>query len=41
MWDEYHLGWEDLPEEEEIKFVTEVSDMFEDTIIHLYKINRR
>ena len=41
MWDEYKLGWEDLPEEEEIKFVTEVSDMFEDTIIHLYKINRR
>ena len=40
MWDEYNIGWEDLPEEEEIKFVTEVSDMFEDTIIHLYKINR-
>jgi hypothetical protein len=37
MWDEYELGWEDLPEEEEIKFVAEVSDMFEDIIIDLYK----
>jgi hypothetical protein len=41
MYSEYGMGYEDLPEEEEIKFVTEVSDMFEDTIIHLYKINRR
>ena len=40
MWDDYELGWEDLPEQEEIDFVTEVSDIFEDTIIHLYKINR-
>jgi hypothetical protein len=37
MYNEYELGWEDLPEEEEIDFVTEVSDMFEDTIIDLYK----
>ena len=40
MWNEYKLGWEDLPEEEEIKFVGEVSDMFEDTIIDLYKYIR-
>ena len=33
----YGIGWEDLPEEEEISFVTEVSDMFEDIIIDLYK----
>ena len=37
MWNEYNIGWEDLPEQEEIKFVTEVSDMFEDIIIDLYK----
>jgi hypothetical protein len=37
MWNEYEIGWEDLPEQEEIDFVTEVSDMFEDTIIDLYK----
>jgi hypothetical protein len=37
MYNEYELGWEDLPEQEEIDFVTEVSDMFEDTIIDLYK----
>lgn len=40
MYNEYEMGWEDLPEQEEIDFVEEVSDMFEDTIIHLYKINR-
>ena len=37
---EYGIEWEDLPEQEEIAFVTEVSDMFEDIIIDLYKINR-
>jgi len=37
MWNEYEIGWEDLPEQEEIDFVTEVSDMFEDIIIDLYK----
>ena len=40
MYNEYEMGWEDLPEQEEIEFVAEVSDIFEDTIIHLYKINR-
>jgi hypothetical protein len=40
MWNEYEIGWEDLPEQEEIDFVTEVSDMFEDIIIDLYKISR-
>ena len=37
MYNEYELGWEDLPEQEEIDFVEEVSDMFEDTIKDLYK----
>ena len=36
MWDEYKMGYEDLPEQEEIDFVTEVSDMFEDKIKSLY-----
>ena len=34
---DHGLGWEDLPSEEEIKFVTEVSNMFEDLIKYLYK----
>ena len=37
IYQDYELGWEDLPEQEEIDFVTEVSDMFEDIIIDLYK----
>jgi hypothetical protein len=40
MWNKYKLGYEDLPEQEEIEFVDKVSDMFEDIIIDLYKINR-
>ncbi len=32
MWNEYELGWEDLPEQEEIDFVTEVSNMFDKDI---------
>jgi hypothetical protein len=38
VWNKYGLGWEDLPEEEEIEFVTEVSDIFEKTIKRLYNI---
>jgi hypothetical protein len=36
MWNNYELGWEDLPEQEEINFVTEISNMFEDKIKALY-----
>ena len=36
MWDEYELGWDDLQEQEEIKFVEEVSDLFEKDIKLLY-----
>jgi uncharacterized protein (DUF2237 family) len=36
MWNDYELGWEDLPEQEEIDFVTEVSNIFEDKIKALY-----
>ena len=38
MWNEYEMGWEDLPEQEEIDFVTNVSDILEDTIKRLYSI---
>jgi len=36
MYNTYELGWEDLPEQEEIEFVTEVSNYFDDTIRDLY-----
>ena len=36
MYNEYDMGWEDLPQQEEIDFVTEVSDMFDDKIKSLY-----
>jgi len=37
---DYNLGWEDLPEEEEIEFVNEIANLFEDTIKSLYNIIR-
>ena len=37
MWDEYKLGWENLPEQEEIEFARGVSDYFDDEIESLYK----
>ena len=36
MYNEYGLGWEDLPEEEEIEFVTEVSNILEKDIKVLF-----
>ena len=41
IYQDYELGWEDLPEEEEIKFVTKVSNLFEDIIKDLYKKYRK
>ena len=38
MYNEYGLGWEDLPEEEEIEFVTEVSNILEKDIKALFKL---
>ena len=38
MWSDYEIHWEDLPEKEEIEFVTELSNMFEKTIKRLYNI---
>ena len=40
MWMDYQLGWEDLPELEEIEFVTKVSDILEDSIKRLYDYNK-
>jgi hypothetical protein len=40
MLDNYNIGWEELPEQEEIDFVTEVSEMFEDIIKDTYDYYR-
>ena len=37
MWNRYGIGWEDLPEQEEIDYVTQVSNTFEKKIKQLYK----
>ena len=37
MWNRYGIGWEDLPEQEEIDYVTQVSNTFEKRIKQLYK----
>lgn len=36
LWNEFAIGWEDLPEQEEIEFVTKVSDLLEEDIKLLY-----
>ena len=36
MWKDYKLDWAELPEQEEIEFVTEVSDFLERDIKLLY-----
>lgn len=41
IWQDFGLGWEDLPEEEEIEFVTYVSNYFDEEIKKLYKNYRR
>jgi len=38
MWNDHKIHWEDLPQKEEIEFVTELSNMFEKTIRRLYNI---
>ena len=38
MWNKYKLGWEDLPEQEEIEFVNKVSDFFKKEIKLLYNL---
>ena len=41
IWQDHGLGWEELPSDEEITFVTDVSEMFEDLIKKLYKSHKR
>ena len=36
MWQEYKMGWEDLPEQEEIDYVNQVAEMYDDKIRRLY-----
>lgn len=36
MWEEYGIGYEDLPERETIEFVTYVSEIFDEYITLLY-----
>jgi hypothetical protein len=36
IWNKYKLGWEDLPEKEEIEFVTKLSNIFEKDIKLIY-----
>ena len=38
MWNKYEISYEDLPEQEEIEYVTKLSDVFEKTINRLYNI---
>ena len=37
LYNKYGLGWEDLPEQEEIEFVTELSNILEEMIIDIYR----
>jgi hypothetical protein len=37
IWNRYGIGWEDLPEQEEIDYVTQVSNTFDKRIKQLYK----
>jgi hypothetical protein len=36
MWQEYKMGWEELPEQEEIDYVNQVAEMYDDKIRILY-----
>ena len=37
MWQEYNLGYEELPEQDEINYVNAVAEMYEDEIETLYR----
>ena len=41
MWNEHKLAWDDLPEQEEIEFVTEVSNLLEKNIKLLYNFYKK
>ena len=42
MWQEYNMGWEDLPEQQEIDYVNKIAEMYKDVIysMYLYYYNR-
>ena len=41
IYNKHGLGWEDLPEQDEIEFVTELSNILEELIIKIYKQTRK
>ena len=38
MWQEYNLGWEHLPEQDEIEYVNAVAEIYNDEIKSLYNV---
>jgi hypothetical protein len=38
MWQEYNLGWEHLPEQDEIDYVNAVAEIYNDEIKSLYNV---
>jgi len=36
MWMDYDLGWENLPSQEEIDYVNQVAEMYDDILLVLY-----
>ena len=36
MWRDFEIGWEDLPEQDEINYVNTVTKMYNDEIEKLY-----
>jgi hypothetical protein len=36
MWKKYNMGWEELPEQEEIDYVNQVAEMYDDKIRNIY-----
>ena len=42
MWQEYNMGWDELPEQEEIDYVNQVAEMYDDTLRSIYdRFNNR
>jgi hypothetical protein len=36
MWQEYNMGWDELPEQEEIDYVNQVAEMYDDILLSIY-----
>jgi hypothetical protein len=42
MWQEYNMGWDELPEQEEIDYVNQIADLYDDTLQSIYdRFNNR